>query len=224
MNRLIRVVVLAAGVVVATSMPASADNTPTDPQPTGTVTTTAQYGSLCDGVQRPSSHGDGFVYKLRTYRVDNVDGSATFTIKLWGNLGRLVSSSPVLDCLWIDSDGNGTRSPDESVIGALVEGLVVTPDDTVNGRGYFAVRVPGAANKTVCDQSYGVRSGEALPADPTTAQWRFQSTVLCSFPQPPIDVPEAGSVVLLGLTGAVTASVLLFSRRRTELRPVVTRG
>jgi hypothetical protein len=195
-------------------MPAFADNNPPEPQPTGTVNTGEQYDALCDGVQGPTSQADGFIYKFKITRVDNVDGSATFTIKLWGNLGLLVSSSPVVDCLWVDADGNGARSAGEGVTGALVEGLVITPDDSINGRGYFSVRVPGAANKTVCDQAYGVRSGQAVPTDPTAAEWRFRSTVLCSAPLPPIDIPEAGSVVLLGLTGALTGGALLTVRRR----------
>lgn len=217
MRSLIRIAALAAGVLAATSTPAFANNNnSSSPQPTGTVGTGEQYDSLCDGVQGPGVRGDGPISKFIITRSDDVDGNATLLIKLWGNLDILASQAPVLDCLWIDSDGNGARSADERVMGALVDGLVITPDDDINGRGYFSVRVPGAANKAVCDQASGVRNGQALPTDAATAQWRFRTPVRCSSPLPPVEIPEAGSVVLLGLSGALTGAAVLFGvgRRR----------
>ena len=156
----------------------------------------------------------GTINKYIITRADNVDGSATFLIKLWGDLTILRAQASVLDCLWIDTDGNGGRSPGEGVIGVHVEGLAITADDTVNGRAYFSVRVPDGANKKVCDQAYGVPTGELLPTSVTSAQWLYRTPFVCSTPLPPVEIPEAGSVVLLGLSGALTGAVVLFGRRQ----------
>ena len=137
-------------------------------------------------------------------------------IKLWGSREFLTSQAPVLDCMWIDTDGNGAPSPGESVIGAYVEGLVVTADDSVNGRGYFAVQVPGGASKKVCDQAFGVSAGQALPTNATSADWLYRTPFACSTPLPPVEIPEAGAVVLLGLSGVLTGGLVLFLGRRRQ--------
>ena len=223
MKGLIRSAALAAGVLAATCSPAFANNggggsnNPNPgPQPTGTVNTGKQYDSLCDGLQGLDGTHSGTINKYIITRADNVDGSATFLIKLWGDLTILRAQASVLDCLWIDTDGNGARSPGEGVIGAHVEGLVITADNSVNGRGYFSVRVPDGANKKVCDQAYGVRTGETLPTNVASAQWLYRTPFVCSTPLPPVEIPEAGSVVLLGLSGALTGAVVLFGGRRRQ--------
>jgi hypothetical protein len=221
-KRLIRTTVPALAVAVLVLQTASAAADAPTVTPTGTVSLGAQYDSLCADLQRPTARPDVTIAKYIVGRQDNPDGSATLTVKLWGSLATLAWQAPVLDCLWIDTDGDGLRAANEPAIGALVEGLVVTADDRINGRGYFSVRLPGAANLTVCDQAYGVRSGEALPGNADSAQWRFTSQRICSSPLPPVEVPESGLVALLGVTGALTATLLLRRRpfgRRSRLLP-----
>jgi hypothetical protein len=220
MKGLVRSAALTAAVLAATCTPAFANNGGSSsnpgPQPTGTVSMGKQYESLCDGLLGLDGTHSGTINKYIVTRTDNVDGSATLLVKLWGDLTILRQQASVLDCLWIDTDGNGARSPGEGVVGAHVEGLVITADNSVNGRGYFSVTVPGAATKTVCDQAYGVRPGEVLPADAASAQWLYRTPFVCSTPLPPVEIPEAGAVMLLGLSGALTGAAVIFGGRRRQ--------
>ena len=233
MKGLIRGAALTAALLVATCSPALANNgsggsnnpNPNPgPQPTGTVSTGKQYDALCDELQGLDGTHSGTINKYIISRADNVDGSATFLIKLWGDLTILRAQASVLDCLWIDTDGNGARSPGEGVIGAQIEGLVIAADNSVNGRGYFSVRVPDGANKKVCDQAYGVRTGESLPTSGSAAQWLYRTPFVCSTPLPPVEIPEAGSVALLGLSGAITGAAVVFGRRRQRPRLATLRA
>ena len=131
-------------------------------------------------------------------RVDNNDGTATFSVTLTGPIPA-VTTIDVLDCVWIDVNGNGLFDQGESM--RAYEGNTATVQGTGSRRTVdFRLTVPNAAGRTVCDQAAGVNfSGLTGTISNQTGiesgSWiQALSPPVCSEGGVPAVVPEASFV------------------------------
>lgn len=154
-------------------------------------------------------------------RVDNADGSATLQVRLNGALPATVTTSDALDCVWIDTNGNGVYDDSESMRAYEATGTVVQGSGTSRTVD-FVLTVPGAKGSPVCNRAFVANT--ATLNGPSTTQVEIESgswmegysPIVCAdASNPPAVVPEAQYPVVL-LASALSALGLsaLVTRRR----------
>lgn len=155
-------------------------------------------------------------------RSDNANGSSDFKVTLTGPIPATYLEADGYDCVWIDANNDGLLTPGESMRSYLAGQLTIT--GTGASRSItFQLNVPNAVGKSVCNVGYGVNytlltSNASNQSGIETGNWLyFYSNKVCSTPVPPVEIPEAGSIILLGLTGTATAAIVLTSRRRRAI-------
>jgi hypothetical protein len=158
-------------------------------------------------------------------RSDNANGSSDFKVTLTGPIPTAFTGGLALDCVWIDTNANGSFDGGETA-----KAYLSTTPITIGGIGalrtmIFQINVPAASGVQVCDRAFGGTAsllGSALTSTSGLASgsWAaLYSGSVCSAPTPSPVVPEAPYVpMLLGSAGAMAAGVLYLSRRnRTSL-------
>jgi hypothetical protein len=162
-------------------------------------------------------------------RVDNNDGTATFSVTLTGPIPAAVTTIDVLDCVWIDVNGNGLFDQGESM--RAYEGNAATVQGTGSNRTVdFKLTVPNAAGRTVCDMAGGVNfSGLtgtiANQAGIESGSWlQAISPSVCSESGVPAVVPEAAFVPSLLASAFAGLGVGWFAMRRRRLTPFPAEG
>jgi hypothetical protein len=165
-------------------------------------------------------------------RVDNNNGTATFSVTLTGAIPAAVTTIDVLDCVWIDVNGNNLFDQGESMrayeaSAAVVQGTGASR--TVD----FKLTVPSAAGRTVCDMAAGVNFA-GLTATITNqagietgAYIQGISPTVCSESGVPAVVPEATfvpSLLASALGGLGVGWFVMRRRRRLAVIPVQGAG
>ena len=162
-------------------------------------------------------------------RADNNDGTATFSVTLTGPIPAAVTTIDVLDCVWIDVNGNGLFDQGESM--RAYEGNAATVQGTGSRRTVdFKLTVPNAAGRTVCDQAAGVNFSGLMGT--ITGQTGIESgswiqaisPTVCSDSGVPAVVPEATFVPSLLASALGGLGLGWFSMRRRRLTPVQAEG
>jgi hypothetical protein len=154
-------------------------------------------------------------------RVDNNNGTATFSVTLTGAIPAAVTTIDVLDCVWIDVNGNGLFDQGESM--RAYEGDKATVQGTGSTRTVaFNLTVPNAAGRTVCDMAAGVNFSTltgtiANQAGIESGSWiQAISPTVCSDSGVPAVVPEATFVpsILASALGGLGVGWFVMRRRR----------
>jgi hypothetical protein len=162
------------------------------------------------------THGQPDLTKT-VVRADREDGSSEFTITLVGHIPDRVSVASFIDCVWIDSSGDGRYT---AVVGermrSYTQGNVAITGSNPNRTAVFQIDVPGAAGKRVCDRVFGSSKGRGSLASRTRffSRTSFFSDRVCTAASPPAEVPETGTVALLALSGGATGLLVLAVLRR----------
>ncbi len=162
-------------------------------------------------------------------RVDNNDGTATFSVTLTGPIPAAVATIDVLDCVWIDMNGNALFDPGESMrayeaSAAAVQGI--GSRRTVD----FKLTVPSAAGRTVCDMAAGVNfAGLTGTISSQTSiesgSWiQAISNSVCSDSGVPAVVPEVTFVPSLLASALAGLGIGWFAMRRRRLATVPVEG
>ncbi len=112
-----------------------------------------------------------------------------------------VARALVVDCTWIDRDGDGVQDHDEA--GGVTAHVV----SFVDGGARFSTTVAGAPNGSVCDRAVLL----ALTSSQRVAV--AHTNVACAGRPPPV-VPGSTTAVLLGATSLAVVTVLVLRRRR----------
>jgi hypothetical protein len=158
-------------------------------------------------------------------RVDNNDGTATFSVILTGPIPAAVTTIDVLDCVWVDVNGNGLFDQGESM--RAYEGTAAAVQGTGNTRTVgFTLTVPNAVGRTVCDMAAGVNFAGLAgtitgQAGIESGSWiRAISNSVCSDGGVPAVVPEASFVPSLLVSALGGLGVGWFAMRRRRLAAV----
>jgi GEVED domain len=163
-------------------------------------------------------------------RVDNADGTATFSVTLVGAIPTATTSVDVLDCVWIDVNGNGTFDQGESVR-AYEASAAVVAGTGANRTIDFQLTVPNAAGRSVCNRATGVNFAGLTgtitnQAGIEAGTWiQAQSNIVCSDFGVPVVVPEApaaASLLASALGGIGVGWFFMRRRRRLAVIPVTT--
>lgn len=162
-------------------------------------------------------------------RVDNNDGTATFAVTLSGPIPAAVTTIDVLDCVWIDVNGNGLFDQGESM--RAYEGSAATVQGTGNSRTVnFTLTVPNAAGRTVCDMAAGVNFAGLTGT--ITSQTGIESgswiqaisNSVCSEGGVPAVVPEATFVPSLLASALAGLGIGWFAMHRRRLATIPVQG
>ncbi len=160
-------------------------------------------------------------------RVDNNDGTATFAITLTGPIPAAVTTLDLLDCVWIDVNGNGLFDQGESM--RAYEGDKATVQGTGSRRTVdFTLTVPSAAGRTVCDVAAGISFSGLTgtigsQAGIESGSWiQAISNSVCSDGGVPVVVPEATFVpaLLASALGGLGIGWFVVRRRGVAAVPV----
>ena len=159
-------------------------------------------------------------------RSDNANLSSDFKVTLTGPIPAVFTSGLALDCVWIDTNANGSFDSGEAA-----KTYLSTTSTTIGGSGalrtmIFQINVPAASGKQVCDRAFGgtvagVTSAMTSTSGIASGSWAaLYSGSVCSPPTPDPVVPEAPvAPMLLGSAGAIVAGMLYLNRRnRNSLR------
>jgi hypothetical protein len=222
--RILAGLAMLAGLVSVSTASASATSFGSPPAaPVGVV-----FDGLCAGLNAagglPPLSGQPPVTKT-VLRSDNANSSSDFQVTLTGAIPAQFTTTNAIDCLWIDTNGDGLLNlPAEAIKGYTVGGLAISGSGSTR-TAVFEVNVPGAAGKSVCDRAYGTSlaatssvfgSGSAL----ISGQWLgYYSPKVCTPSGPPAVVPEVPVPALLGVTAALTGLAVIKSRRRQTALP-----
>jgi hypothetical protein len=162
-------------------------------------------------------------------RVDNNDGTATFSVTLSGPIPAAVTTIDVLDCVWIDVNGNGLFDQGESM--RAYEGSAATVQGTGSKRTVdFKLTVPNAAGRTVCDMASGVNFAGLTGTITSQAgieagSWiQAISPTVCSDSGVPAVVPEASFVPSLLASALAGLGIGWFAMRRRRPASVPVQG
>jgi hypothetical protein len=156
-------------------------------------------------------------------RSDNANGSSDFKVTLTGVIPAAFTAGLALDCVWIDTNANGSLDTGESAKAYLSTAAI-----TIGGSGtartmIFQLNVPAASGKQVCDRAFGgtatlLESALTSQSGLASGRWAvLYSGNVCVGPTPQPVVPEAPYVpMLLGSAGAMAAGMLCLSRRHQD--------
>ena len=154
-------------------------------------------------------------------RSDNTNGSSDFKVTLTGPIPTAFTGGLALDCVWIDTNANGSFDGGETA-----KAYLSTTSITIGGSGalrtmIFQINVPAASAVQVCDRAFGGTVAGVTGAMTSTSgiasgSWAaLYSGSVCSPASPGPVVPEAQLVpMLLGSAGALAAGMLYLSRRQ----------
>jgi hypothetical protein len=153
-------------------------------------------------------------------RSDNANGSSDFKATVTGPIPTAFTGGLALDCVWIDTNANGSFDGGETA-----KAYLSTTSIAIGGSGalrtmIFQINVPAASAVQVCDRAFGGTVGGVTSAMTSTSgiasgSWAaLYSGTVCSPPAPGPVVPEAPIVpMLLGSAGALAAGLLYLNRR-----------
>jgi hypothetical protein len=214
---------LAVGALVGFSGSASAavyPGVPVLPAPNAIVGAIAN--PACSALVNPAltfPSGAGTVTKT-ILRSDNASGSSDFQVTLTGAVPVAFLSGLALDCVWIDTNGNGSLDSAESAKAYLGTTPIVIGGSGTSRTMIFQINVPAASGVQVCDRAFGGSIAGVTGALTSTSglasgAWAaLYSGNVCSPPTPNPVVPEAPFVpMLLGSAGALAAGMLILTRR-----------
>jgi hypothetical protein len=158
-------------------------------------------------------------------RVDNNDGTATFSVTLTGPIPAAVTTIDVLDCVWIDGNGNGLFDQGESM--RAYEGSAAAVQGTGSKRTVdVKLTVPNAAGRAVCDMAAGVNFAGLTGT--VTSQTGIESgswiqaisNSVCADSGVPAVVPEVTFVPSLLASALAGLGIGWFAMRRRRLAAV----
>lgn len=219
MTRGFRPLFIAAILAIATASPALAVPFGVQPaSPAGVA-----FDGLCTVLNAvgglPILGGQPAVTKT-VVRSDNANGSSDFKVTLTGAIPAQFTTADALDCLWIDSNGNGTLNfPSESIKGYTVSGIGISGSGS-SRTATFELNLPGASGKAVCDRAYGanismVTADLGNSSAILAGQWMaFYTGKVCTGPTNPPVVPETSMPVVLTMTGMLSGALVVFVLRR----------
>lgn len=188
--------------------------------PAGTAGGTATNAACAALITLTSGPADQPVVAKSVVRSDRADGSSDFRITLTGAMPSTFSSAAVLDCTWIDVNGNGQFNPlgGESMRSYTLGTLAIGGTGS-NRTLEFEVNVPGAVGKQVCDRGFAASTGTNMSSSSGILTGLLvYSEKACTAASPPAEVPETRTVALLVLSGGLTGIAALgFGRVRRRL-------
>jgi hypothetical protein len=157
----------------------------------------------------PCGAGSAALTKTVTV-VDRPDGSALATVRL--ETAADVRHALVVDCTWIDRNGDGAIGRDEDV---SVHLRTVTFQGHGTKTATMLIAQAGASGARVCDRASLFAFGSYFHLI------RLHSNVACDRTSPPV-VPEAGRAAVLGGSALVVGGLMLWllRRRRSALSTI----
>jgi hypothetical protein len=159
-------------------------------------------------------------------RFDKPNGNTVLTIALEGAIPQQLTTTDLLDCIWVDDDFDGRLDDNEHVMSFVRSDAPITGNSPARRIDFYAL-VLGVNGKQICNKAFGVdfpamssarAEAEASGGSLAAAPWmELQTPSVCSSLTPPPEIPEVPAAPLLLLTFAATIAGARSTRRRREL-------